>query len=90
MYSPRNVDQTFILIIYPNNIFVLLETATLEKEQPMYMGKDRIKVEGMLKEIKKKADLTLAKNSNLKVYDVKNNELKLSKQSPFYRCLPLE
>jgi len=52
MYSPKNVDQTFILIIYPNNVYMLSETE-LEKEQPMYMGKDRIKMEAILNLLRK-------------------------------------
>lgn len=86
MYCPKNVDQTFVLIIYPNNLFLLLENR-LEKEQPMYMGKDRIKMEAILKTIKKEADKKQYKNTNLKVYTFSEDGLKHTLQSPFYSLL---
>lgn len=87
MYCPKNVDQTFFLIIYPNNIYVLLEEG-LEKEQPMYMGKDRIKMEAILKNIKKEADKRKTVNTNLQVYSITENGIKPAPQSPFYSLLP--
>lgn len=87
MYCPKNVDQTFFLIIYPNNVYVLLET-DLEKEQPMYMGKDRIKMEAILKSIKKEADKKQYKNTKLQVYLLSEAGIKPVPQSPFYSLLP--
>jgi len=87
MYSPKNVDQTFILIVYPNNVYMLSEIE-LEKEQPMYMGKDRIKMEAILKSVKKEADKKQAKNTILKVYTLTEDGIKYAPQSPFYSILP--
>lgn len=87
MYCPKNVDKTFILIIYPSNVYLLLET-DLEKEQPMYMGKDRIKMEAILKSIKKEADTKKYKNTQLQVYSVSEDGIKPVPQSPFYSILP--
>lgn len=86
MYCPKNVDQTFVLIIYPNNVYLLLEN-NLEKEQPMYMGKDRIKMEAILKSIKKEADKKQYKNTSLKVYTLSDDGIKPAPQSPFYSIL---
>ena len=86
MYCPKNVDQTFVLIIYPNNVYLLLENA-LEKEQPMYMSKDRIKLEAILKSIKKEADKRQCKNTCLKVYTLSEDGIKYAPQSPFYALL---
>lgn len=86
MYIPKNVDQTFFLIIYPNNLFVLLETQ-LEKQQPMYMGKDRIKMEAMLKNIKTFADQKNYKNCKLMVYKLTDTGIEYQPQSPFYNLL---
>lgn len=86
MYCPKNVAQTFFLIVYPNNVYVLLET-NLEKEQPMYMGKDRIKMEAILKSIKKEADKKQYKNTILKVYTLTEDGIKYVPQSPFYSLL---
>lgn len=87
MYSPKNVDQPFVLIVYPNNVYLLSET-NLEKEQPMYMGKDRIKMEAILKAIKKEADTKQYRNTKLKIYSVSDEGLKYVAQSPFYTILP--
>lgn len=86
MYSPKNVDQTYFLIIYPNNVYLLTESG-LEKEQPMYMGKDRIKLEAILKAIKKHADKLRAKNTSLLVYELTMNGIKVMPQSPFYNII---
>jgi len=86
MYCPKNVDQTFVLIIYPNNVYLLLEN-NLEKQQPMYMGKDRIKMEAILKSIKNEADKKQYKNTNLKVYTLSDDGIKPVPQSPFYSIL---
>lgn len=86
MYCPKNVNKTFILMIYPNNVYLLLENE-LEKEQPMYMGKDRIKMEAILKSIKKEADKKQYKNTNLKVYTISEDGIKYAPQSPFYSIL---
>ena len=86
MYSPKNVDQTYFLIIYPNNVFLLTESG-LEKEQPMYMGKDRIKLEAILKAIKKHADKLRSKNTSLLVYELTNDGIKIMPQSPFYNII---
>lgn len=87
MYIPSNTNQTFFLIIYPNNIYTLLEEG-LEKEQPMYMGKDRIKMEAILKNIKKDADKKNYKNIKLKVYKLSSNGIELVEQSVFYNIIP--
>lgn len=86
MYCPKNVDQTFVLIIYPNNVYLLLEN-NLEKQQPMYMGKDRIKMEAILKSIKNEADKKQYKNTSLKVYTLSDDGIKPVPQSPFYSIL---
>lgn len=86
MYCPKNVNKTFILIIFPNNVYLLLET-DLEKEQPMYMGKDRIKMEAILKSIKKEADIKKHKNTSLEVYSISEDGIKPVLQSPFYSLL---
>lgn len=83
MYCPKNTDQSFFLIIYPNNIYLLLET-NLEKEQPMYMGKDRIKLEAILKEIKKDSNKYNYKNTKFEVYRLSSEGIKYVSQSPFY------
>ena len=83
MYCPKNVDQTFVLIIYPDNVYLLLENL-LEKQQPMYMGKDRIKMEAILKSIKKEADKKQHTNTNLKIYHISEDGIKYAPQSPFY------
>jgi hypothetical protein len=87
MYCPKNIDQPFSLIIYPNNVYLLLETE-LEKEQPMYMGKDRIKMEAILKFIKKEADKKQYEKTILKVYTLSEDGIKYTPQSPFYSILP--
>ena len=87
MYSPKNVDQTFILMVYPNNVYMLSEL-NLEKEQPMYMGKDRIKMEAIMKAIKKESEIKRYKNTKLKIYIVSEEGLKYVAQSPFYTILP--
>ena len=86
MYIPKNLDQTFFLILYPNNIYVLLET-NLEKEQPMYMGKDRIKLEAIIKKIKTTAENNKLKNTKLMVYKLTLECIDYVAQSPFYNLL---
>lgn len=83
MYCPKNIDQPFSLIIYPNNVYLLLETS-LEKEQPMYMGRDRIKMEAILKNIKKEASIKKTTNTILRVYKVTDAGIEYTSQSPFY------
>ena len=77
-YSPSNVDQTYHIIVYPNNVYFLTET-NLEN--------DRLRVEAMLKEIKKVALRQNTKKTFLKVYELTENEIKIKLQSPFYNII---
>lgn len=86
MYMPKNVNQTFFLIVYPNKVYALLETE-LEKEQPMYMGKDRIKLEAILKNIQAEATKQKYSNTKLMVYELSETGLKLNTQSSFYNLI---
>jgi hypothetical protein len=86
LYSPKDINQSYFLIIFPNGVFLLTET-NLEKQQPMYMGKDRIKVEAILKEIKKEAAKQKTQNTKLFVYELSQNGLKHNLQSPFNNIL---
>lgn len=88
IYIPNDINQTFYIIIYPNNTFLLTEV-NIEKDKIMYIGKDRVKVEAMLRVIKKKAEETKKKNVKLMVYDMDEMGLKLNKQSHFYQFIPL-
>lgn len=88
MYIPYNIDQTFSLIIYSNGLYCLMET-NMEKEQPMYMGKDRIKLEAIIKSIKQAATKQKTKNTKLKIYKVDSDGIiKFTPQSSFYNIIP--
>jgi hypothetical protein len=61
----------------------------MEREQPMYMGKDRIKVEAIIKSIKKASIKQNTKNTKLSVYKVDSDgDIKFTPQSPFYNIIP--
>jgi hypothetical protein len=88
IYIPYNIDQTFSLIVYSNGLYCLMET-NMEKEQPMYMGKDRIKVETIIKNIKKASIKQNTKNTKLKIYKVDSEgNIKFTPQSSFYNIIP--
>ena len=59
----------------------------LEKEQPMYMGKDRIKLEAIIKKIKTTAENNKLKNTKLMVYKLTLEGIDYVAQSPFYNLL---
>jgi hypothetical protein len=84
-YIPKFLDQTFTIIIYPNNIYMLCDS-NMDKLTPMYVGNNRIYLEQMLKKIKEHK----GKKTLLKVYEFKNDELVMSKQSIFYKFLPFQ
>ena len=61
----------------------MLTEVGLERMQPMYMGKDRIKLESILKSIKNRKKA----HTVLKVYALDSDELKFLPQSNFYNIL---
>jgi hypothetical protein len=64
----------------------MLTDSTLEKKSPMYVGTNRIYLEGMLKKIQ----ANKGNNTLLQVYELKNNEFVFDKQSTFYKFLPFQ
>lgn len=88
-YIPSNLNQCFILLIFQDNTYMLLESG-LSKLMPMYTGKNRNYVEQMLKTIKNTAIKYNLKKTSLNVFDVNEETgLKLKLQSPFYNIIKI-